>query len=56
MIHMWMGHNNVPHRVALLVANGEGDTSSVNRHAIIDQKTAETLLRRGVTFLVKCAW
>jgi hypothetical protein len=53
MVHVRMSDDDVSDFVALLVVERDRDAAGVNRHAIVDQKTSQTLVQSGNTLVIK---
>jgi len=45
VVHVRMRHDDVSDFRPLLAIRSDGDTASVNRHAVVDDKTCQALLK-----------
>ena len=55
VVHVRMRHDDVSDCVALLVVQSNRDTAGVNRHAVVDDKTCQALLKGRHSLSVKGA-
>ena len=56
MIHVRVRDNDVTYDAALRIREGDGDTSGVNGHTVIDEETCQPLLRGRAAMIVERAW
>jgi hypothetical protein len=55
VIHVWMRDNHIADALVLRIRERKGDASGVNGDTVVDEKAGQSLLRGGVTLLVKGA-
>src|SRR6185369_1310633 len=55
VVHVRMRHDDVSDGIALLAVQSNRDTAGVNRHAVVDDKTCQALLKGRYSLRVKSA-
>lgn len=55
VVHVWVSDNDVPHSLALVGREGDGNAARIDSNALVNQEACESLIECGAAVAVKGA-